>query len=133
MEYSRNGMRECRWCTAILPADHKHFYTTKDRIDGLKTVCISCIKERIRIAKLASKFGISEADYQHLLTEQDNVCAICRKSCITGRNLTVDHDHNTGKVRGLLCFNCNVGIGAFKESAALVATAAKYVSSHQTA
>jgi hypothetical protein len=46
-----------------------------------------------------------------MLLEQDGVCAICGGDCMTGKSLAVDHDHDTGKIRGLLCQRCNQAIG----------------------
>ncbi len=62
---------------------------------------------------LKSKYGISLQEYNELLHRQDGKCAICYTS-IPGRgrkNLLVDHNHKTGQIRGLLCHNCNNGIG----------------------
>lgn len=50
---------------------------------------------------------LSVAEYNALLSSQDGVCAICKRACGTGRRLAVDHDHASGKVRGLLCLHCN--------------------------
>lgn len=75
-----------------------------------------------------SKYGIEINDYENLLAAQDNKCAICRKpaSEITKR-LFVDHDHKTNAVRGLLCSDCNFGLGNFKDSKKLLLSAAKYL------
>jgi hypothetical protein len=54
-------------------------------------------------------------DYENLLNKQNKKCAICGKDASTTR-LAVDHDHNTGIVRGLLCFRCNFGLSFFKEN-----------------
>lgn len=62
------------------------------------------------------KYGISEEDYDKLFEKQKSVCAICGKPETRKQNdkitlLCVDHDHETGVVRGLLCHTCNIGIG----------------------
>ena len=63
---------------------------------------------------LKRTFGLTEADYERLLGEQGGGCAICGR--LPGsRNLHIDHDHDTGEVRGLLCFRCNVAIGHLRE------------------
>jgi hypothetical protein len=53
-----------------------------------------------------------------LLASQDGRCAICRSACGTGRRLAVDHDHATGRIRGLLCFRCNTSLARYEEYAA---------------
>lgn len=65
--------------------------------------------------KLKRNFGITLAEYDALLLRQGGVCALCDGPCITGVRLAVDHDHKTGRVRGLLCLICNVGIGAYEK------------------
>ena len=62
---------------------------------------------------LRSNYGITQSDYDALLTQQGGCCAICKSTSSGGRWSTfhVDHDHVTGKVRGLLCHHCNVTLG----------------------
>lgn len=83
---------------------------------------------------LKSCYGITPEDYDKMLAEQNNVCAICGKSEVTVdyrtnkiRNLSVDHCHETKQVRGLLCEHCNTGLGKFYHSAKLLEKAAKYL------
>lgn len=74
--------------------------------------------EKRRCIQLRAKYGISLEEYNDILTAQGHVCAICSRSD-TGdkwtRNLAVDHDHTTGKVRGLLCSPCNRALGLFTD------------------
>ena len=62
---------------------------------------------------LKAKYGIvvTLEDYNKMSAAQDGVCAICQKVDKTGRRLAVDHDHNTGEIRGLLCGRCNRLLG----------------------
>jgi hypothetical protein len=75
--------------------------------------CARCLEVR-RVRELAQN-GLSTEDYQKLLTRQDGRCAICRRRCGRGRRLAVDHDHATGRVRGLLCFRCNTSLARYEE------------------
>jgi len=59
-----------------------------------------------RAQQLKQKYGITEADYEKMLKDQGEVCAICKRHQRFQR-LAVDHDHKTGKIRGLLCPECN--------------------------
>lgn len=89
--------------------------------------------ERKRNGRLRAEFGITQQDYDAILLRQDGKCAICgatenhvnhpRKR----KFLYVDHDHTTGKVRGLLCHNCNFGIGYFKDNPESLRQAAAYL------
>lgn len=74
-------------------------------------------------------FGISLDDYNELLKEQNHSCAICGIDEVdaTHGTLCVDHCHETGEVRGLLCHNCNVGIGNLQDSVALLDAAIDYL------
>jgi hypothetical protein len=79
-------------------------------------------------ARLRRDFGIGVEDYNTMFRNQNGVCAICKLSCSTGKRLSVDHCHDTGKVRGLLCTNCNNGIGHLMDSIELLAEAIRYLS-----
>lgn len=85
--------------------------------------------EVFRNRRLRRNFGITLAEYEHMIVAQNGVCAICRKPCKTGRRLAVDHDHDTGKVRGLLCAGCNIGIGQMNEDPMRLRVAADYLES----
>lgn len=65
-----------------------------------------------------------------MFSEQGGVCAICQTDSPGGQNNTlhVDHSHSTGDVRGLLCVNCNKGLGHFQDSIELLAAASDYLS-----
>lgn len=85
--------------------------------------------EKCRADHLRHKFGMSSSDYQKLLDRQGGGCAICGRteSDATKPNLSVDHNHSTGKIRGLLCGKCNTALGKFQDSPELLRKAAEYV------
>jgi len=72
------------------------------------------------------KYGITEEDFQRMLAEQRGVCAICQRHQLYQR-LAVDHDHRSKKVRGLLCVQCNRGLGRFFDSPYRLRRAAEYL------
>lgn len=89
---------------------------------------------------LLRNYGITEIEYNEILEKQNGVCAICERSVeeknkeYTGgkipammRNLAVDHCHDTNVVRGLLCYDCNTGLGKFKDNSMLLEKAALYL------
>jgi len=84
-------------------------------------------KPAARAQHLQTKFGITQADYERMLGEQDGGCAICGRPAREGSSLHVDHDHDTGRVRGLLCFRCNGGLGQFAEDEHRLVAASAYL------
>lgn len=81
------------------------------------------------------QFGISLFEYGQMLVAQGGKCAICGQENAGTRNgeakaFAVDHDHKTGKIRGLLCESCNQGIGKLKDDPALLRKAADYIEKH---
>lgn len=95
-----------------------------------------CADESIADKGLLRSYGITLNKYWEMLEEQDSKCAICREEGFTmagyhWKKLVVDHCHTSGKVRGLLCHNCNRGLGLFQESSVNLEEAAKYVAKNQ--
>lgn len=100
--------------------------------------CITCHKQRSkeryhsksivehRAAK-AKMYGLTPEQYLDMLEEQQGKCAICNEVPTTKRGLAVDHDHATGKVRGLLCTGCNTALGSFKDNEELLTSAIEYL------
>ncbi len=78
--------------------------------------------------KLKARFGISMEEYSRLLELQEHKCLVCGDSeSYMGHRLAVDHDHTTGRIRGLLCKGCNIGLGNFKDDPELLRRAAEYL------
>jgi hypothetical protein len=76
---------------------------------------------------LLRKYNLTKDEYNNLLEKQLNRCAICLLE-ISGRNIHTDHSHTTGKVRGLLCQKCNMGLGCYKDNVNLLQKAIEYLS-----
>ncbi len=83
--------------------------------------------ERVRASNLKHSFGLTVDEYDRLLEVQGGLCAICGKKCSTGKRLSVDHDHDTGRVRGLLCMKCNLIIGHANDSVTLLRAVILYL------
>jgi len=78
--------------------------------------------------RLKRIYGISIDEYNTILSNQNNCCAICNRHQIEfKKRMHVDHCHKTGKVRGLLCSNCNQGIGHFYENINFLKNSIKYL------
>ena len=87
--------------------------------------------EKVQDARLRRKYKISESDYQRMLQMQAGLCDICKRPPASGQRLSVDHDHTTGKVRGLLHGNCNSAIGLLNDDPFRVEQALRYLLKHQ--
>jgi hypothetical protein len=88
-------------------------------------------RRSLRAAQLRN-YGLTEREYREMHQAQNGLCAICGNPQISGRELSIDHDHKTGIVRGLLCHKCNLGIGYFQENIAYLENAIAYLCSFQT-
>lgn len=82
------------------------------------------IREETRWRKIKSRYGLTREQVEELREKQSNGCALCQRS---GTRLVVDHDHATGRVRGLLCIRCNNALGALGDSGAGIERALAYV------
>jgi Recombination endonuclease VII len=85
-------------------------------------------KQRARLRER----GMSVSEYDRMVAAQNGVCAICRRQSRSVRcgkvlRLSVDHDHVTGRVRGLICNRCNMGLGNFDDEPAFLRAAAAYL------
>lgn len=86
-------------------------------------------REYQRNYKLIAKYDLTVDEYQTIFELQSGKCAICKQA--SNKVLVVDHDHETGKVRALLCGTCNSGLGMFKDSPELLDQAARYLWLHK--
>lgn len=78
-----------------------------------------------RKSDLRRAYGLTPAQYDEMLESQGGVCAICGET--TARRLAVDHAHDTGAIRGLLCTRCNPGLGYFRDNPVLLDKAIHYL------
>ena len=85
------------------------------------------VKRRERDAYLQRKFGISVEEYDAVLATQRGVCAVCVRPPTPGISLHVDHDHETGQIRGLLCLRCDNGLGDLEDDPGLLQAATRYL------
>ncbi len=84
-----------------------------------------------RTENLRRRYGLSNEEYQEMLDAQQGVCAICGKECRKNLFLSVDHNHRTGAVRGLLCDDCNNGLAKFFDDVTLLQKAIEYLNERQ--
>jgi len=126
----------CKECLVIKPLSE--FYNQKDNTRTRKNVsgtCKQCINAKYnpqtaRQKCLKYRYNITEEDYKNLFEKQNGKCAICGSKDIGKRDanhLAVDHCHETGKIRGLLCAHCNKALGGMKDDPDLLKKAADYL------
>lgn len=116
-----DGHKYCRRCGEIKP--HSEGDRNSRASDGLSTRRRVCRAAEGRAGHLKRKYGMTEAERDESLASQAGVCAIC----LSAPAEHVDHDHETGKVRGVLCFSCNAALGQFKDRPDVIRRAAAYV------
>jgi hypothetical protein len=129
-EYVPPTEKFCNGCEQTLPASS--FSVRHERAKGkaLRARCKQCVGKAhdewraknpgaSRVRNLKSKYGISEAEYMKMLDEQGGGCALCgskESKWATSPWLHVDHNHDTGEVRGLLCHLCNIVVGGIEKT-----------------
>ena len=126
-------MKTCSKCK--VEKSFEDFGKAKDRKDGHRPYCNQCRreyrKENIDVErnnKLRKTYGITLEEYNQMFLDQNGCCSICHgHQTIFPKALCVDHCHKTGIVRGLLCHNCNTGIGLLNDSPELMAKAIDYL------
>ena len=130
------GNQTCKDCNDVLVVDH-NWSAAKHR--KRTYVCTDCSRARNgnrkkgfnRKSWLMRNYGITEAEYNDLFLEQDGHCAICSTHVSEmDRSLAVDHCHETGLVRGLLCMQCNTSLGNLGDSIELLKRAIAYLEEH---
>ena len=121
----KKTLKHCGGCDRDLPSGK--FHRSSRTPDGMNTQCADCVKahrerrqleagpteyHRRWVNHLSRRYGLTEAEYCRLWSAQSGACAICGDGHATGtRFLCVDHCHETGRIRGLLCKRCNTGLG----------------------
>lgn len=119
-------MKVCTKCGVNKPLEDFPWQKGNRRAD-----CKSCALN----AERKRNYNISHEDYVDLLTKQHGVCACCFKPESTKfrgkfRQLCVDHNHKTGKIRGLLCSKCNIALGLLFEDTTVIQSLLRYVEVH---
>ena len=89
---------------------------TKEQINQYYQDNKEVIRDRQVWQRLKDRYGITKDQYFEMYEKQDGLCAICFSECKTKQRLVVDHCHQTGKVRGLLCKSCNMSLGVLEKS-----------------
>jgi hypothetical protein len=132
------GHQFCPSCLAVLPLDD--FVRNRSTKSGYGSYCRPCQNAKATASRnrlhgstrhyhLRRRYGIGGAEVAAMLAQQGGCCPVCLRA-LTVKDCHVDHDHVTGKVRGILCFNCNGGLGQFRDNARLLRRAARYLRGH---
>jgi hypothetical protein len=115
------GYKFCRGCQRVVP--HSEWAVRSTTKDGLAFRCKTCMSASDQAKYLQRTYGMSVEDLDAMLLAQHGVCAICQ----TAPAAHVDHDHQTDKVRGQLCFRCNAALGQLGDDPLVVRRAARYL------
>lgn len=116
------GEKTCSWCKKVKTLEA--FMVRARNPDGRDNWCRVCSHE----SDIWKNYRITADEYRTLLSDSDGLCAICGGRDSYGRKrLAVDHDHQTGIVRGILCYKCNTGIGLFLHDPTILRKAIVYL------
>ena len=108
MRTSNDDTKQCRKCLRVLSVDNFRFVNISE--NKRHNICRACRQIHRKVIRTANR-----EEYETLLQDQDSACAICGITAEEiGKKLIVDHNHETLKVRGLLCWRCNSGLGLLK-------------------
>lgn len=115
------------------------FFVSGSRKSGRHAYCRECARVPVEVSSVwrrKRKYGLDKTAHDSLLDAQDGVCGICKQKEWRHRRgralpLHVDHDHKTSRVRGLLCTDCNLGLGRFKDSPELLTAAIAYLEKYR--
>ena len=122
----KNGLAyHCRDCAQ---KSYKAHYYREDNLDAIREKCRtykSQNQDSVRNSRFKTLYGITLDQFNKMKEDQHGLCATCGKKPI--KTLCVDHDHVTGKVRGLLCSSCNRGIGLLQDSIDILKQSVKYL------
>ncbi len=133
----KGDLRFCKGCSFKLPVTD--FFVKKGKTDTqwrFNSPCKSCAnirrnREYQQEYHRIKTFGVGNEEYNGMLAKQNNSCAICKcDRSEVNRNFAVDHCHTSGKIRALLCVNCNLGLGNFKDSPTFLKEAVRYLKIH---
>ncbi|WP_432036280.1 endonuclease domain-containing protein [Streptomyces cucumeris] len=115
------GHKRCPQCEEVKP--HSAWERSRSSSDGWASYCRGCRAERNRVSYSKRKYGLTSAELGALVAEQQGVCCIC----LAAPAVHVDHCHEKGRVRGVLCFSRNAALGQFKDRADAIRRAAAYL------
>ncbi len=119
----RAARPRCKTCNAELSRAGARYCSYECRYDGTK----GDLKEQVRWNTIRRKYGLTREGFELLLREQRGRCGICRTTEPGLKGWSVDHDHVTDVVRGILCTRCNIGLGWFRDDPDLLIQAAAYL------
>lgn len=124
--------KRCAVCSNVKPKSD--FYDSRNHWTGKDSRCKTCFVATSTMRRRLREFGWTTEQYDLAMEQQGGKCAICgfKPDLLNGdRMLSADHCHDTNSPRGLLCNNCNQGLGKFMDNPELLQRAAEYLIAHQ--
>lgn len=122
-------------CKSCLQIKNKKFYSkNKDVLKKRVSTWKKNNPEKNKNSKLKSKYGITLTDYNLMLSSQNGCCAICNTitpDTKSNKFFYVDHNHLTNKVRGLLCYHCNIAIGMLRDNINVALKLVEYLKKYE--
>lgn len=139
-------MKKCRTCKESKPLTEFHSHASCAQ--GVRPDCKECFNvgeaersvryrrlnpDKRRSTILKNRFGIDKDEFDAMLASQNGACKICLgvSPGASKKHFSVDHDHKTGKIRGILCHGCNAGLGMFQDNPEALIAASNYLKEHK--
>lgn len=120
--------KPCTLCHEILPLTETYYYRLATAVIGFTSQCKTCTQAKQRSywrgVGRAARYNLPQDGYDRLFDAQYQACAVCNE---TDRTLCIDHNHETGEVRGLVCADCNKAIGMLRDDPKLLTRGADYL------
>ncbi|MFX1317290.1 MAG: endonuclease VII domain-containing protein [Promethearchaeota archaeon] len=141
MVKEQQKFKKCSKCKRELPATPNFFYKNKTLKSGLDYWCKECKKKFDKKYHRYKNFNITLREFEKMLMDQNSKCAICGMHFDDTLQLdlkyttfftpNIDHDHKTGKIRGIICNRCNRLLGFARDNILILFSAIKYLKSHK--
>ncbi len=127
--FRKRSKNKQAWCKDCSSENNKLWYlNNKERKGDYGKAYNQSHVYEMRLTRYKRRYGISREDFERMLSSQNGLCGICK--CSLEDSLVVDHNHKNGKVRELLCYKCNTGLGLVDDNIEILQKFKEYIKKH---
>jgi hypothetical protein len=125
---ARNAKHRATYATELKVKKAAYYVANRERVKERVRSWRAANPRKVKANNLRQSYGLTLEEFDLLMEIQNGLCGICKTLLLPTKSGThVDHDHATGRIRGLLCGSCNKGLGNFRDSSAFLLAAASYL------